>query len=354
MDANRAILALVLICSLIQSASLEKSQPIQTETGGGDCIDNDDCANNGICRIEKTSTEKGKCNCFVGFTKPNCDAESKVKKLEPGVKGKAVRRNHIHRHESASKRYETGSGSYESASKSDETGSERNLEYDPASDIFGLTPKNLADSGQEFLIYNPDKKVFLFVSKDIKATGKRMPYIEARGDRAGLRNIFTFMKVPGQDGKYYIKNKDTNKFLYVSKSKSGFIKYWNNNVLAADSVATDDSKTKYIFEFVDEDGDGFYEIKNQGKTFYVSSHMLGIPMHRLVKATDQKELERWNSQFFQFVLKDKAKAVKFATKGEPRKRLQTVIDAGQSSKSCNKGKSKTDKEDDPKSKAIPF
>ena len=230
--------------------------------------------------------------------------ESKVKKLDPGVKGKPVRRTHIHRHESASKRFETGSESYENAETNEETGSERSLEYDPKSDIFGLTPKNLADTGQEFLIYNPDKKVFLFVSKDLKATGKHMPYVEARGDRDGLRNIFTFMKVPGQNGKYYIKNKDTDKFLYVSNSKSGFINYWNNNVLAADSVASDASKIKFIFDFEDEDGDGFYKIKNQGKSFYVSSHMLGIPMYRLVKATDQKELERWHSQFFQFVLKD--------------------------------------------------
>ena len=47
-----------------------------------------------------------------------------------------------------------------------------------------------------------------------------------------------------------------------------------------------------------------------------------------------------------FSITQKAREVKFATKGEPKKKPQTVIDAGQSSKSCNKGTSETDKEDD--------
>ena len=222
---------------------------------------------------------------FIGFIE-----EDKNSKLGPGVKGKAGKRTHVHHHESGSKR--------------EQTATKRKLDYDPGSDLFGLDPKVLADAGQEFLIYNPDKKVYVYVSKDMKATGKRVPYTEARSDRAGLRNIFTFEKVPGQDGKYYIKNKDTNKYLYVSNSKSGVIKYWNNNVLAADAVPADDSKKKYIFEFKDEDGNGFYKIMNQGKSVYVSAHMLGIPMHRIVKATNQKELERWHSQFFQFALKE--------------------------------------------------
>lgn len=171
--------------------------------------------------------------------------------------------------------------------------------------MLALTPDSLADAKQPFLIYNPDKKTYLFVSKDIKATGKKNPYVEARNDRLGRRNMFTFEEVKDQKDKYFIFNVELKAYLYVSNSKSGVVRYWNNNVLASTEKPTEaDQLKKYIFEFEDDDGDGFYKIKNQEKYLYVSAHYFGVPANALVKATNQKELDRWDSKFFQFALKD--------------------------------------------------
>ena len=196
-------------------------------------------------------------------------------------------------------------GDTEAKKAEGEEGSKRTLEYEKISNVVGLTPESLAEANQSFLIYNPSKELYLFVSKDYTITGKHNPYIEARGDREGERNVFLFKKVPNQDGKFHIFNVDREAYLYVSNSKSGFFGYWNNNVLASTDLPNEpDEAKKYVFEFEDDDGDGFYTIKNQGKSFYVSAHFLGIPPYRLVKATEQKELRRWESRFFQFALRD--------------------------------------------------
>ena len=44
-----------------------------TIVGGGECIDPEDCNNNGICKPE--SEGKGVCCCAVGFAGTNCDGE---------------------------------------------------------------------------------------------------------------------------------------------------------------------------------------------------------------------------------------------------------------------------------------
>ena len=41
--------------------------------GGGECVDEDDCNNNGICKPE--SNDKGVCCCVVGFAGTNCDGK---------------------------------------------------------------------------------------------------------------------------------------------------------------------------------------------------------------------------------------------------------------------------------------
>ena len=178
------------------------------------------------------------------------------------------------------------------------------MEYD-TSNILGLLPKTLEAKKQPFLIFNPSKKDFVFVSHDIKATGKRSShnnYVQARKGRDGERNLFLLEKADkaGTVQQYYIKNIKMDRYLYVSNSKSGVWKYRNNNVLAAKEHGGND-KFKFIFE--DEKKDGFYTIRNGEKYLYVSSQPWGIPTGWIVKATDQKEVERWDSRFFQFSLK---------------------------------------------------
>ena len=162
----------------------------------------------------------------------------------------------------------------------------------------------MAEAQQPILLFSPASEKYLFVSKDYKVTGKHNAYTEARGDRLGKRNLFLIKKLPGED-KFHIFNIEQNAYLYVSNSKSGFIGHWNKNVLAS-TVAPDnaDSPEKFVFEFEDEDGDGFYEIKNQGLYLYVSRHYHGIPSYPLIKAATKDYLKRREVQFFQLTLKE--------------------------------------------------
>ena len=181
----------------------------------------------------------------------------------------------------------------------------RVLNYDTTSNLVGITPESVGEAAQPVLIYNPSSKKYLFVSKDDKVTGKKNPYVEARDDRLGKRNLFLIKEVQKGQKKYYIFNIEENAYIYVSNSKSGVVRHWNQNVLASTgdpSKAAD--KQKYIFEFEDDDGDGFYKIKNQDKYIYVSRHLLGIPAYPLVKAGTDDHLKRSEAQFFQLTLKD--------------------------------------------------
>ena len=183
--------------------------------------------------------------------------------------------------------------------------SKRTLHYDTQSNLLGLTPESVANVEQPVLIFNPSSKKYLFVSKDVKVTGVRNAYVEARGDRLGERNLFLIKKVPGQENKYYIFNIQQNSYVYVSNSKSGVVMHWNNNVLASTvDPDTATQKNKYIFEFEDEDGDGFYKIKNQDKYVYVSRHPHGLPSYPLVKAATGQYLRRYETKFFQLTLRE--------------------------------------------------
>ena len=180
-----------------------------------------------------------------------------------------------------------------------ENATRRTLDYDTNSNILGLRPEILEAKKQPFLIFNPAEKDFLFVSLDITTHNK---YVQARGGRDEERNLFSLEKADraGNVQRYYIKNIEMDRYLYVSKSKSGAFEYRNNNVLAAKEH---EGKDKFKFVFEDEKKDGFYTIKNGEKYLYVSSQPWGIPWGWIVKATDQKEVERWDSRFFQFSLK---------------------------------------------------
>ena len=111
--------------------------------------------------------------------------------------------------------------------------------------------------------------------------------------------------MPSEQNKYYIFNIQQNVYLYVSNSKSGVLKYRNNNVLASTGEpGTGAQAEKYVFEFEDNNGDGFYQIKNQGKYVYVSRQRNGIPSNRLVKAATSQNLRRSETQFFQLTLRE--------------------------------------------------
>lgn len=182
----------------------------------------------------------------------------------------------------------------------------RKLEYEPSSNIYGLSPFALAEAEQPFVIYSPERKVYLFVSHDLRAVGKNDPYIEARNDKFGSRNFFKFVKVAGTANKYYIHNVERNKYLYVSQSSRGAIGNWDSNLLASPEIPSDEqAKGSFIFEFGDEDGDGLFMIRNKDKLLYVSDNIAGgNPASNLVKAADRVKLERLDSKYFQFALKD--------------------------------------------------
>eukprot|EP00112_Aurelia_sp_Birch-Aquarium-sp1_P013581 Seg2885.2 transcript_id=Seg2885.2/GoldUCD/mRNA.D3Y31 product="hypothetical protein" protein_id=Seg2885.2/GoldUCD/D3Y31 len=315
----------IVIC-LVQLSKSAKVEPVTTNIGGGECIDPEDCSNNGVCNF--SGGEKGQCNCAVNFSGANCEASKKMDLGEEANSKPATTRETLRKRGSI-RRYKTGI--------------KRTLEYDTGSDVLGLTPETLVAENQPFLLFNPDKKDFVFVSKDLKITGKHNAYVQARSDRLGLRNQFTLNKV---GDKYTIFNTDQRKYIYVSSSKSGFIKSWNNNVLAADAVPDDvTQKAKFLFEFEDSDGDGFYTIKNQDKYLYVSMQHYGIPLRNMVKATNQREVERWDSRFFQFALREKAKKIELEVSEEPKQKidLMTIVDNQQSKRVCNQGDPNKDK-----------
>ncbi|XP_065051742.1 uncharacterized protein LOC135681290 [Rhopilema esculentum] len=322
-------LVLAVFCTsfvtLTQSGSWEVNK-IKITTGGSKCIDPEDCHNNGICKAAVGGN--GNCNCLVEFAGPNCAVPSKdnLGKALPATGSKGARNI------PARKRAKVHTSL---------KGTKRKLNYDAGSNIYGLTPESLAEAEQPFLIYNPDKKVYCYVSYDEKAVGEHSPYVEARADRFGARNLFKFVKVPATNGKFYIHNIDKNKYIFVSYSKPGLLKFWDSNLFAAESIPTEpDLKKRFMFEFEDEDGDGFYKIKNDGKYLYISSHTTGIPASNLVKATNGKNLKRWSSQYFQFALKEKIKDIVFKVTGDavPKsKSVDTVIDNQQSTKVCYRG-----------------
>ena len=191
----------------------------------------------------------------------------------------------------------------------------RTLEYDPGSNVAGINPASFVDAQnvprpQPFLIYSPKSKKYLFMSKDKKILGKRNTYLEARSNRDGDRNKFILepaaQHAPPQ---YYIKNVQTNKYLYVSNSKKGFVGITSNNVLGSTEDPNDegmdaDRREKFKFEFEEAD-DGFYRIKGNGdKYLFVSHDRHWVPTfrpNRVIEA-DTRNRRQAQTQLFQFTL----------------------------------------------------
>ena len=183
--------------------------------------------------------------------------------------------------------------------------SKQKLDYEPSSNIFGLTPHALAEAGQPFVIFSPEKRVYVFVSHDLRAVGKSDPYVEARVDKFGSRNIFKFIKVSGAKNEFYIHNLDQNKYLYVSESSKGAMETWDMNLLASSVIpSNEEEKEKFLFEFEDEDEDGLFTISNRNRILYVSNHLAGNPPSNLVKVASKEKLRRLDSKYFQFALRD--------------------------------------------------
>lgn len=191
------------------------------------------------------------------------------------------------------------------ASSKSSSGSKRHLGYDPGSNVAGIDPLTLADANQPFLIYSPKTELYLFMSNDKRVLGKKHnTYVEARSDRFGGRNEFIIEK--SRTGKFYIRNLKTDRYVYVSSSTSGVLKWSSFNVLGSDEYpgSLSDSNQKKKFEFLfEDDDDGFYRIKNNGNYLFVSSDRVGIPANRIVEA-DLKNRKRDQTQLFQFSLKE--------------------------------------------------
>ena len=191
------------------------------------------------------------------------------------------------------------------ASSKSSSGSKRHLGYDPGSNVAGIDPLTLADANQPFLIYSPKTELYLFMSNDKRVLGKKHnTYVEARSERFGGRNEFIIEK--SRTGKFYIRNIKTDRYVYVSSSTSGVLKWSSFNVLGSDEYpgSLSDSNQKKKFEFVfEDDDDGFYRIKNNGNYLFVSSDRVGIPANRIVEA-DVKNRKRDQTQLFQFSLKE--------------------------------------------------
>ena len=179
----------------------------------------------------------------------------------------------------------------------------RKLDYEPSSNIFGLTPYALAEADQPFVLYSPDKKLYMFVSHDSRVAEKNDSYVQARADKFGSNNLFKLIRVPGKKGKFYIYSLRQNRYLYASQSSKGIFKNWNPNLLAASGISSNpNEKASFIFCFEDDDGDGLFTIRNGKKILYVSENAVGNPPSNLLKLAAKKDLDRLDSKYFQFAL----------------------------------------------------
>ena len=143
--------------------------------------------------------------------------------------------------------------------------------------LYGLTPESAAKAEQPVLIFNPANEEYIFVSNDMKNSEKQNFYVESTKKTFSDTTLFLIKKVPNVDNKYYIYNPKKERYLYISKSKSGFMKifYRRNNVLAS-PVEPKRSKdeSKYVFEF--ELGNDAYRIKQGELYLYISKDTKGV------------------------------------------------------------------------------
>ena len=108
--------------------------------------------------------------------------------------------------------------------------------------------------------------------------------LEAHATRDFERNLFKLSKT--EDGKYHLRNVETEKHVYVS----------GEDVLGMEGNPTE---TKAHFEFTKYGDSGCYTIQNNNKYLYVSKSKAGIPPSPVVHAA---ETVVEYSHVFEFVL----------------------------------------------------
>jgi len=312
-------------CLQLCNAGTLTVNKIKTDLGGGECIDSEDCNNHGICKT--VPKQVGRCCCGVGYSGRHCGVESK-ESTKPS--GKMQLKRLVRPSASGGKRANVISSVLE-----------QKLDYEPSSNIFGLTPDALAEADQPFVLYSPDKKLYMFVSHDSRVAEKNDSYVEARDDKFGSNNLFKLIRVPGKKGKFYIHSLRQNKYLYASQSSKGIFKNWNSNLLAASGISSSpNEKASFIFWFEDDDGDGLFTIRNGKKMLYVSENAVGNPPSNLLKLAAKKDLDRLDSKYFQLALKEVVSKIEFKVTGDriPVSSPLVMTDGAQARKICYKGK----------------
>ena len=157
---------------------------------------------------------------------------------------------------------------------------------DKTTNILWVDPSALAEADQEFLIYSPSTKSYLFMSKDPTLSHSMHTKVEAHEIRLFERNLFKLEKANVEDT-YYLLNLETGKHVYVS----------GKNVLGVNDNPADHPKSeKFQYSFEKANVRGLYTIKNQDSFLHVSSVRAGIPACCVIKAS------RDQPSIFQFVL----------------------------------------------------
>eukprot|EP00794_Sanderia_malayensis_P000663 gene663-1331_t len=318
---------------LVQASSADEKMKgevdVVSEIGGGTCLIDDDCNGHGLCDVDDNKKDSKKdektCMCDVKFTGKFCDEPTK-KPIEGDVEKPKSEKHDV-----------TVSALKEADDSTADKRDLDSLEYEKKSNVFGLSPEALEKAGQEFLIYSPILKKYLYLSSNTKWTGKGSRLrVAAHNDRTDKRNLFKLTK---KGDKYNLENTKEKKRIYISGSKSGVVKR-SHAVLGAGASETGTKEEKFEFTFKEKDQDGFYQIMQGDDELILFVSKDGLPLRRLVEA-DTRNREADQTQWFQLVLKDKVKTdnVKLEYDINKKKILDTIDGIAESKKIVNEAKS---------------
>eukprot|EP00794_Sanderia_malayensis_P002649 gene2649-3066_t len=284
---------------LVQASSADEKMKgevdVVSEIGGGTCLIDDDCNGHGLCDVDDNKKDSKKdektCMCDVKFTGKFCDEPTK-KPIEGDVEKPKSEKHDV-----------TVSALKEADDSTADKRDLDSLEYEKKSNVFGLSPEALEKAGQEFLIYSPILKKYLYLSSNTKWTGKGSRLrVAAHNDRTDKRNLFKLTKKGASE--------------------------------------TGTKEEKFEFTFKEKDQDGFYQIMQGDDELILFVSKDGLPLRRLVEA-DTRNREADQTQWFQLVLKDKVKTdnVKLEYDINKKKILDTIDGIAESKKIVNEAKS---------------
>lgn len=151
------------------------------------------------------------------------------------------------------------------------------LNFDKTSNVIKVDPSVLAEAEEEFLIYSPVKRSYIFMSKDPSISDKLHTKLEAHEAREFDRNIFKLKKIEGKDC-YHILNIKTEKFVYVS----------GDHVLGmGGDPSSHHDVDRFVFAFEKDAESGCFMIKNAGKFLHISDTVAGIPPCHVIHTKDE-------------------------------------------------------------------